>query len=66
MAGHRRWIVNVITKAFDALTGKSLKDKADEVAKTAADLKDAVRKAREKIDAERNAEEAAAHKGKGG
>ena len=57
MGTSRRWIVNIVKKAIDTLTGASVKEAVDKNAKTAADVADAVKKAREKIDAERTAEE---------
>ena len=60
----------MIGKVLDTLTGKSLKAAVVENGKTAADLKDAVAKARAKLDAERTAKEAeeskAAHSAAGG
>lgn len=56
--------MNGLKKALDTLRGKALDDAAEEVAKTAADLKDAVRRAREKLDAERSEKEAQAREGK--
>lgn len=68
--------MNAISKVIKTLSGADLKEaakanaeEAEALRKTAAEghLKDAVKKAREKIDAERNAEEAAASKAaKGG
>jgi hypothetical protein len=55
-------LMNTITKVIDTLTGKSLKVAAEENAKTAADLKDAVKRATARIDAERAAEDAEARK----
>ena len=52
----------VIKKMLDTLTGKSLDEAVKENGKTAADLKEAVKNAREKIDAERTAAEAAGRK----
>lgn len=56
----------VIKKVLDTLTGASLREAAEKNAKTAADLKDAVAKARAKIDAtleeERKAAQAAERK----
>lgn len=52
----------MIRKVLDTITGRSIDEALEEHKRTAADLKDAVRKAREKIDAERNAAEAAGRK----
>ena len=49
---------SMIGKLLDTLTGSSLKKAVEENSKTAADLKDAVAKARAKLDAERTAKEA--------
>ena len=49
-------------RLLDAITGKALTDAVEENKKTQSDIKDAVKKAREKIDAERNAAEAAGRK----
>lgn len=63
--------MNTISKVIDTLTGKSLKEAAEENSKTAADLSAAakearLRKERERLDAEaiaKDAEERKATKG---
>ena len=60
----------MIAKMLDAITGKSLKEAVTENSKTALDLKEAVAKARAKVDAEIIAKEAeerkSAHAAQGG
>ena len=52
-------VSSVIQKILDTLTGASVDRALAANAKTAADLKDAVAKARAKVEAERTAKEAA-------
>ena len=53
--------MGAVKKVIDTLTGKALAEALEENKRTAADLQDALKRAREQIDAKRNAEEAAAH-----
>lgn len=54
-------VTRMLGKMLDTLTGRSIKDAVDKNNKTAADMKDAVARARAKIDAEIIAKEQAAH-----